>query len=73
MHAIGVLEGVILLEFNGTSQEAPEVQHPEPEAQDVQLAVEDLGDMVVECPDHKPCKFVKGKPWSIISLLISKM
>jgi hypothetical protein len=29
--------------------------------------------MVVECPDHKLCNFVKGKPRSIISLLISEM
>jgi hypothetical protein len=49
------------------------VQQPEPEAQDVQLAVEEPGDVVVECSDHKPCNFVKGKPQSIISLLISEM
>jgi hypothetical protein len=73
MHAIGVSEGVTLLEFDGTSQEAPEVQQPKPEAQDMQLAVEEPGDVVVECPDHKPCDFVKGKPWSIVSLLISEM
>jgi hypothetical protein len=73
MHAIGVPEGVTLLKFNGTSQEAPEVQQPEPKAQDMQLAVEELGDVVVECPDHKLCNFVKGKPRSIISLLISEM
>jgi hypothetical protein len=24
------------------------------------------------CPDHKPCNFVKGKPRTIISLLISE-
>jgi hypothetical protein len=62
MHAIGVLEGVTLLEFDGTSQEALEVQQPEPKAQDVQLAVEEPGDVVVECPDHKSCNVVKGKP-----------
>jgi hypothetical protein len=73
MHAIGVPEGVTLLEFDETSQEAPEVQQPEPEAQDMQLVVKELGDMVVECPDHKPCNFVKGKPRSIISLLIFEM
>jgi hypothetical protein len=32
MHAIGVPEGVTLLEFDETSQEAPEVQQPKPEA-----------------------------------------
>jgi hypothetical protein len=73
MHAIGVPEGVTLLEFDGTRQEAPEVQHPNPKAQDMQLVVEEPGDVVVECPDHKLCNFVKGKPRSIISLLISKI
>jgi hypothetical protein len=63
----------MLLEFDGTSQEAPEVQQPEPEAQDMQLAAREPGEVVVECPDHKPCNFVKGKPRSIISLLISKI
>jgi hypothetical protein len=35
IHAIGVPESVALLEFDGTSQEALEVQQPKPEAQDV--------------------------------------
>jgi hypothetical protein len=35
MYAIGVPEGVTLLEFDGTSPEAPEVQQPEPKAQEV--------------------------------------
>jgi helix-turn-helix protein len=73
MHAIGVLDGLTLLEFDGTSQEAPEVQQPKPEVQEVQLIVEELGEVVVECSDHKPCNFVKGKPQSIISLLISEI
>jgi hypothetical protein len=73
MHAIDVPEGVTLLEFNGTSQEAPEVQQPEPKAQVVQLTIKEPGDVVVECPDHKPCNFVKGKPRSIISFLISEI
>jgi hypothetical protein len=59
MHAIGVPEGVTLLEFDGASQEASEVQQPKPEAQDVQLVVEEPGDVVVECPDDKPCNFLK--------------
>jgi hypothetical protein len=62
MHAIGVPEGVTLLEFDGMNYEAPEVQQPKPEAQDVQLTAGELGEVVVECPDHKPCNFVKGKP-----------
>jgi hypothetical protein len=28
---------------------------------------------VVDCLDHTSCNFVKGKPWSIISLLIFEM
>jgi hypothetical protein len=43
MHAIGVPEDVTLLEFNGTSQEAPEVQQPKLEVQEVQLAAKELG------------------------------
>jgi hypothetical protein len=73
MHEIGVPEGVTLLEFDRTSQEAPEVQQPKPEAQDVQLAAEEPGHVLVECLDHKPCNFVKGKSRRIISLLISEM
>jgi hypothetical protein len=49
------------------------VQQPKPEAQDMQLAVGEPGDVLVECLDHKPCNFVKGKPQRIISLLISEM
>ena len=62
-HAIGVSEGVTLLEFEPSSEEQPseqEVQTPE-EAPE--------GD-VVDCPDHTPCNFVKGKLRSIISLLV---
>jgi hypothetical protein len=70
IHAIGVPEGVTLLEFDGTSQEAPEVQQPEPEVQEVQPARDVPDVVVIDCPNHIPCNFVKGKPRSIISLLI---
>jgi hypothetical protein len=66
MHAIGVPEGVTLLEFEKNLEEQTseqEVQTPEGVAE---------GD-VVECPDHTPCNFMKGKPRSIINLLISEM
>jgi hypothetical protein len=66
MHAIGVPEGVSLLEF----EKNPEEQPSEQEVQAPEEATE--GDMV-NCPDHMPCNFVKGKPRSIISLLISEM
>jgi hypothetical protein len=70
MHAIGVLEGVTLLEFEEPSGEQ---QQPTPEIQEVQPSGEVLDEAIVECPDHRPCNFVKGKPRSIISHLISKM
>jgi hypothetical protein len=65
MHAIGVPEGVTLVEFEGTCQKveelAQEVQPIEPEASEA---------VVLECPSHEPSLFVKGKPQSIISLLL---
>ena len=59
IHAIGVPEGVTLLEFEGARQEEPEVQ-----ATDETVAEEELP----ECPDHRPSSFLKGKPQSILSL-----
>jgi hypothetical protein len=68
MHAIGVPEGVMLVEFEGTCQE---VEEP---AQKVQPAEPEAGEEVIlECPQHEPSSFVKGKPRSIISLLISEI
>jgi hypothetical protein len=66
MHAIGVPKEVTLLEF----EKNPEEQPSEQEVQAPEEAIE--GD-VVDCPDHTPCNFMKGKPWSIISLIISEM
>ena len=68
-HAIGVPEGVTLLEF----EELSEQQQPTPEIQEEQPSGEVPDEVTVECPDHRPCNFVKGKPWSILSPLISKM
>ena len=60
IHAIGVPEGVTLLEFEGANQkEEPEVQEADEAA-----AAEELP----ECPDHRPSSFLKGKPRSILSL-----
>jgi hypothetical protein len=39
----------------------------------VQFAGEVLDEVIVDCPDHVPCNFMKGKPRSIISLLNSEM
>ena len=60
IHAIGVPEGVMLLEFEGANQEE------EPEVQEVDEAV--VAKDLPECPDHQPSSFLKGKPWSILGL-----
>ena len=70
LHAIGVPEGVTLLEFKEPSGEQ---QQPTPEVQEVQPSGEVPDEVAVECPDHRPCNFVKGKPWSILSLLFSEL
>jgi hypothetical protein len=72
VHAIGVSEGVTLLEFEGACQEEQQ-QQPTLEVQKVQPVGEVMKEVVVDCPDHTPCNLVKGKPWSILSLLISEM
>ena len=68
-HAIGVPKGVTLLEF----EEPSEQQQPTLEIQEEQPLGEVPDEVAVECPDHRPCNFVKGKPRSILSLLISEM
>ena len=68
-HAIGVPEGVTLLEF----EELNEQQQPTPEIQEEQHLGEVPDEVAVECPDHRPCNFVKGKPRSILSLLFSEL
>ena len=54
IHAIGVSEGVTLLEFEGATQE----EEPEVQEADEAVNVEELP----ECPDHQPSSFLKGKP-----------
>jgi hypothetical protein len=66
IHAIGVPEGVTLLKFEKNSEE-------QPSKQEVQAPKEATEGDVVDCPDHTPCNFVKGKPRSIISFIISEM
>jgi hypothetical protein len=60
---------VIVLEFEDPSEE----QQPTPEVQEVQPLEEVPDEVVVECPKHLPCNFMKGKPRSILSLLVSEM
>jgi hypothetical protein len=70
MYVIGVPEGVTLLEFEDPNEEQ---QQPTPKVQEVQPSGEVPDKVVVECPEHRPCNFVKGKPRSILSLLILEM
>ena len=58
IHAIGVPEGVTLLEFEGASQEEEQPEEPKVQATDEAAAEEELP----ECPDHRPSSFLKGKP-----------
>jgi hypothetical protein len=54
-HAIGVPEGVTLLEFK------PNLEAQPPE-QEVQAPEEVREGDVVDYPNHTPCNFMKGKP-----------
>ena len=58
LHAIGVLEGVTLLEFEPVKQEAAEEQAPkEPEVDGEGASLEDLP----ECPNHQPSSFLRTR------------
>ena len=66
MHAIGVLEGVTLLEFEQVlPEEQQQAQEQEVQAPEGRANKEE----VLECPNHQPFSFLKGKPRSILSLL----
>ena len=57
---------IMLLEFDeveeGDQQENPQVAAPEGEEQNPEE--------LPECPDHHPTSFLRGKPQSILSLLV---
>jgi len=63
MH-LGSTEEITLLEFNegeeGDQQEIPQAVAPEGEEQ--------TPEELLECPNHRPTSFLKGKPRSILSL-----
>ena len=65
MH-LGSEEEITLLEFEEVEdedqQEDPQAAAPE--------GVEQNPEELPECPDHRPTSFLRGKPWSIISLLV---
>ena len=65
MH-LGSEEEITLLEFEeaeeGDQQENPQVAAPEGEEQNPEE--------LLECPDHRPTFFLRGKPRSILSLSV---
>ena len=65
MH-LGSEEEITLLEFDeveeGGQQENPQVAAPE--------GVEQNPEELPKCPDHRPTSFLRGKPRSILSLLV---
>ena len=63
MH-IGSPKGVTLIEFEEEAEDnqgTPQPSAPEGE----ELATNEL----LECPDHRPTSFLKGKPQNILSFL----
>jgi hypothetical protein len=66
IHAIGVPEGVTLLEFERAIPEEDQEQSKEPEdLTNEGVPVDDLP----ECPDHRPSSFLKGKPRCMLTQL----
>jgi len=64
MHAIGASEVATSFELNLVNPEGQEI-NPETE---VQPAGHEEPEEEIECPNHEPTSFVKGKPRSILSL-----
>ena len=64
MHAIGAPETAASFELHQANPEGQKI-HPEAE---VQPAGHEEPEEEVECPNHEPASFVKGKPRSILSL-----
>jgi hypothetical protein len=67
IHAIGVSEGVTLLEFEGAHQEEEQEQPEEPEEPAGEGVPEEE---LPECPDHRPSSFLKGKPRYMLTQLL---
>ena len=64
MHTIGAAEEIMLVELKADPQEKSQVVQD----QEILGQGELEADHLLECPDHQPASFVKGKPQSIISL-----
>jgi len=64
VHAIGAPEAAASFELNLVNPEGQEINHEV----EVQPAGQEEPEEEVECPNHEPASFVKGKPQSILSL-----
>jgi hypothetical protein len=69
IHAIGVPEGVMLLEFEGAHKEE---EHEQPEEPEVPASEESAVEELPECPNHCPSSFLKGKPQCMLTQYIYK-
>jgi hypothetical protein len=67
IHAIGVPEGMTLLEFKGAHLEEEQEQREETE---VQIGEGVPEEELPEYPDHHPSSFLKGKPWCMLTQLL---
>jgi hypothetical protein len=63
-HAIGASDTAVSFDLQGI----PEGQEGNPEVEVQQVGLEEPEGEEVECPNHEPASFVKGKPRSILSL-----
>jgi hypothetical protein len=63
IHAIGVPEGVTLLEFEGALSEEQE----QPEETEVPIGEGVPEEELPKCPDHRPSSFLKGKPQCMLT------
>ena len=64
MHEIGAAEEITFVEL----KDDPEEENQEAQHQEAPGEGEPEVDHLLECPDHQPAMFVKGKPQSIRSL-----
>jgi len=64
VHAIGAPETAASFELNRVKHEGPEIT----QEAEVQPAGQEEPEEEVECPNHEPASFMKGKPRSILSL-----
>jgi len=64
VHTIGASEAATMFEPNLVNPEGQEI-NPEVE---VQPAGHEESEEEIECPNHEPASFMKGKPRNILSL-----